>query len=37
FSCPAIIRENNLVKIDENLCTGCGVCVQICPFNAIKR
>lgn len=22
--------------IDENLCTGCGICVKKCPFNAIS-
>jgi Pyruvate/2-oxoacid:ferredoxin oxidoreductase delta subunit len=23
--------------IDENLCTGCNVCISICPFEAISR
>jgi len=23
-------------KIDEKLCDGCGVCVQLCPFDAIE-
>ena len=23
------------VKIDENRCTGCGICVQVCPVEAI--
>ena len=23
------------VKIDENKCTGCGICVQVCPVEAI--
>jgi len=23
-------------KIDENLCTGCGTCVEICSFNALS-
>ena len=22
--------------VDESLCTGCGQCVQVCPFNAIS-
>ena len=24
------------VRITENLCTGCGICIKKCPFNAIK-
>lgn len=32
----AIYLENNEIKIDESLCTGCGICVAKCPFNAIK-
>ncbi len=24
-------------SIDENVCTGCGTCVVICPFNAIEK
>ena len=35
IGCPAIIIENGKVSIDESLCTGCGLCSQICPTNAI--
>ncbi len=24
------------VKIDKDLCTGCGVCIEICPYKAIE-
>ena len=24
------------VKIDNDKCTGCGICVDLCPVNAIK-
>ncbi len=36
--CPALVYdpETNKVRIDELLCTGCGVCNQTCPFDAIK-
>lgn len=35
LGCPALITVNSKVTIDENLCTGCGLCSQICPVNAI--
>ncbi|WP_297064869.1 indolepyruvate ferredoxin oxidoreductase subunit alpha [Thermococcus sp.] len=36
--CPALVYDpkTNKVKIDGLLCTGCGVCNQTCPFDAIK-
>ena len=38
FGCPAISpREDGKASIDPILCTGCGVCAQICPFNAIVQ
>lgn len=35
LACPAFYIWNNRVKIDEALCTGCAVCAQVCPENAI--
>ncbi|UCE75541.1 MAG: CoB--CoM heterodisulfide reductase iron-sulfur subunit A family protein [Methanomassiliicoccales archaeon] len=29
--------EGMVSTIDENICTGCGTCVVICPFNAIDK
>jgi len=38
FGCPAFYsEENGSIHIDGQQCNGCGVCVQICPFNAISR
>lgn len=37
LGCPAISRDENGVKIDVNQCTGCEVCVQVCPFGALKK
>ncbi len=37
FSCPANIwdAQTGRAKIDEVLCTGCGVCAALCPAGAI--
>jgi indolepyruvate ferredoxin oxidoreductase alpha subunit len=35
LACPAMFLEEDRVAINENLCTGCSVCAQICPENAI--
>ncbi len=36
FGCPAISLNENRAEIDATLCSGCGVCEVICPFNAIR-
>ncbi len=37
FECPAIsaTKPKEPVTIDRVLCTGCGVCVDVCPYGAI--
>lgn len=38
FKCPGLIveRESGKARIDEAMCSGCGVCVTVCPQSAIK-
>lgn len=35
LGCPGIVTENGKVKIEQSLCTGCGLCTQVCPTKAI--
>jgi indolepyruvate ferredoxin oxidoreductase alpha subunit len=39
FKCPGLIwnQEEGKSRIDEVICTGCGVCSDICPQTAILR
>ncbi len=36
LGCPAISIKNNKAVIDATLCTGCGVCRQLCGFDALQ-
>ncbi len=36
IGCPAIGWQDGKIVIDDSLCTGCGLCAQICPAKAIK-
>ena len=37
LGCPAISMTSKGAEIDPVLCRGCGVCEEICPYNAIRR
>jgi len=37
FGCVALTLMDGVVTIDETLCDGCGVCAQVCAFDAIKE
>jgi ATP-binding cassette, sub-family E, member 1 len=30
-----VLAENKLALISEDLCIGCGICIKVCPFDAI--
>jgi ATP-binding cassette subfamily E protein 1 len=33
--CIIINEESKKAQIDEDVCNGCGICVKVCPFDAI--
>ncbi len=37
FKCPGLMvdRDSGRARIDEAMCTGCGICVSVCPRSAI--
>ncbi len=39
FRCPALMQDPETGKsmILEDVCPGCGACVNVCPANAITK
>lgn len=37
LGCPAIQKKNGIIEINDALCSGCGLCVQVCKFGAIVK
>ena len=36
--CPALTRnKDGSIAIDATMCNGCGLCMQLCPFDAIAK
>ena len=33
--CIVLNEESKKAQIDEDICNGCGICVKVCPFDAI--
>ncbi len=36
IGCPAIIKKDDVIMVDKSMCYGCGICRQVCPFDAIE-
>ncbi|MCL1835451.1 MAG: indolepyruvate ferredoxin oxidoreductase subunit alpha [Oscillospiraceae bacterium] len=37
IGCPAISMRDKKAAIDPTLCVGCGVCAQLCKFEALRQ
>ena len=37
LGCPALELDRKKVRIEGPMCTGCGLCAQVCPTSAIGR
>lgn len=36
--CPAVTKaEDGTIRIDQTMCNGCGLCQQLCKFDAIEK
>ncbi len=36
LGCPALSINDKKISVDATLCVGCGICQQMCHFNALK-
>jgi heterodisulfide reductase subunit A len=34
FAQPEMVAEPTVAAVDERLCVGCGLCVDVCPYDA---
>jgi len=37
LSKPTLKAEPNVAFVNDDLCSGCGICMLVCPYNAIER
>ncbi len=37
FACVAIVTEDGHPTVDQNMCAGCKVCIQVCPYGNIEE
>ncbi len=37
LGCPAISKKDGKMMIDATVCTGCGLCPEVCAFGAIEK
>jgi indolepyruvate ferredoxin oxidoreductase alpha subunit len=38
LGCPGLAKDHEArTRIDENLCNGCTMCVQVCPFGVLTE
>lgn len=36
LACPAISKIGGKIEIDNSMCDGCGVCIQVCKYGALE-
>ncbi|MDD4493062.1 MAG: thiamine pyrophosphate-dependent enzyme, partial [Eubacteriales bacterium] len=37
LGCPAIVKRDGFIEINEALCNGCTLCTNVCSFGAIEK
>lgn len=37
LGCPAIVDTGDGIHINEDLCVGCDLCLEVCKFNAFEK
>jgi heterodisulfide reductase subunit A len=37
LSRDTLLAEGVISVVDADMCTGCGTCIELCPYNALER
>lgn len=37
LACPAISKIDGKIVVDQDMCTGCSICMQACPYDAFEQ
>jgi len=37
IGCPAVVDTGESIQINEDLCVGCELCLELCKFNALEK
>ena len=37
IACPALVDKGDHIEVDATLCNGCGLCAELCAFDALKK
>ena len=37
LGCPAIVDTGEGIRINDALCVGCNLCIDVCKFNAFEK
>ena len=37
YDVPMMISSGYIAQLDHDICTACGICINVCPFNALSK
>lgn len=37
IGCPAIVDKGDFIEVNQSLCVGCGLCTELCAFDAFEK
>ena len=37
YDIPLMTSSGYIAQLDNDICTACGICIDVCPFNALSE